>query len=74
MEYNKDLRATLDRHMSMGTWWVLDKGSQMEIGGVLRATGVKVHISGLRENVLETMEGLIRAMVATERLPADPPT
>lgn len=63
----------LDRHMSMGTWVIVDKGDQMEIAGQLRATGVRVTISGLRENVLETMEGLIRAMVATDRLPADPP-
>ena len=72
MEYNRDLRATLARHMSQGTWWILDKGDQMELGGVMRATGVKIHLTGLRENVLETMEGLIRAMVDTGRLPADP--
>lgn len=70
MEYNADIRAALQRHMTMGTWTIVDKGDQMEISGLLSATGVFVSLRGSRESVLATMEGLIRALVTTERLPS----
>lgn len=69
VEYNRDIRAALSKHMEMGTWRIVDDESNMEISGMLKATSVHVHLRGPRARVLETMEGLIRALVATERLP-----
>ncbi len=69
VDYNRDIRQALRTHMVEGTWRIVDEDSTMEISGVLKATQVAVHLRGSRARVLETMEGLIRALVATERLP-----
>jgi len=67
--YNDDIRAALDKHMT-NNWTIQESGGgSIEIMGVLNATGVRVNLYGPRTAVLETMEGLIRALVATERLP-----
>lgn len=69
VDYNRDIRQALRTHMVEGTWRIVDEDSTIEISGVLKATQVAVHLRGSRARVLETMEGLIRALVATERLP-----
>lgn len=71
MDYNRDLRAALDKHMVQGTWTIVDRGegNTMEISGVLKANQVKIHLHGGSRSVLATMEGLIRALVDTGRLP-----
>lgn len=69
VDYNRDIRQALRTHMVEGTWRIVDEDSTMEISGVLKATQVAVHLRGSRARVLETMEGLIRALVQTERLP-----
>lgn len=67
--YNDDIRAALDKHMT-NNWTIQESGGgSIEIMGVLKATNVRVNLYGSRRAVLETMEGLIRALVATERLP-----
>ncbi len=69
VEYNRDIRAALDKHMP-NNWTIQESGGgSIEIMGVLKATGVRVNLYGSRKAVLETMEGLIRALVDTERLP-----
>lgn len=73
MDYNRDIRAALDKHMTMGTWRIVDEGDRMEITGQLKANGAVVTIRGFRSDVLSTMEGLVRVLVETERIPKDPP-
>lgn len=68
VDYNESIRAALQKHMVMGTWSIVDEGSTMEISGVLAASQVRVHLRGSRAKVLEVMEGLVRALVDTERL------
>lgn len=55
--------------MTMGTWRIVDEGDRMEISGQLQNNGAVVSIRGFRDDVLSTMEGLVRALVQTERLP-----
>lgn len=69
VEYNRDIRAILERHMTMGTWRIVDEGDRMEISGQLQNNGAVVSIRGFRDDVLSTMEGFVRALVQTERLP-----
>lgn len=69
VDYNRDIRAVLTKHMVMGTWRIVDEDSTMEISGILEATQVRIHLRGSRTRVLEVMEGLIRSLVDTERLP-----
>lgn len=72
MDYNRDIRAALDRHMP-NNWTIRESGGgSIEIMGVLKATNVRVNLYGSRAAVLATMEGLIRALVDTERLPDSP--
>ena len=56
--------------MVMG-WTVTESSGSLEIYGVLKATQVVVTLRGNRTRVLEVMEGLIRALVVSERLPND---
>lgn len=54
-------------------WTIRESGGgSIEIMGVLKATNVRVNLYGSRAAVLATMEGLIRALVDTERLPDSP--
>lgn len=55
--------------MVQGTWQIVDQDTTLEISGVLAASQVRVHLRGGRREVLEVMEGLIRALVTTGRLP-----
>lgn len=67
--YNDDIRAALDKHMT-NNWTIQESGGgSIEIMGVLKATNVRVNLYGPRTAVLETMEGLLRALVNTERIP-----
>jgi len=68
VDYNEGIRAALNKHMAVGTWSIVDEGTTMEIMGVLSASQVRVHLRGSRGKVLEVMEGLVRALVDTERL------
>jgi hypothetical protein len=69
VDANADIRDALRRHMVQGTWQIVDQDTTMEISGVLAASQVRVHLRGGRREVLEVMEGLIRALVTTGRLP-----
>lgn len=72
VDYNRDIRAALDKHMP-NNWTIQESGGgSIEIMGVLKATGVRVNLYGSRTAVLETMEALLRVMVDTKRLPDDP--
>lgn len=57
--------------MTMGTWRIVEESDRMEISGQLQANGAHVTIRGFRTDVVSTMEGLIRALVNTERIPKD---
>ena len=74
MGYNDDIRAALDKHMP-NNWTITESSGTIEIQGVLKATNVVVMMRGSRTQVLSVMEGLIRALVDTKRLPdPDDPT
>jgi len=67
--HNEQLRDLLERHFK--EWTVIDKRDHMEVIAWLKVNGVKVHLSGTRRTVMDTIQGLITALVVSERVPAE---
>lgn len=60
------LRDLLARHMR--DWQVIETADRLEVSGWLKARSVQVRVSGLRGDVVETLQALIATLVATERV------
>ena len=51
----------------MREWRIVESSERMEVSGWLKSGSVQVTVSGLRGDVVETLQALIATLVATER-------
>lgn len=52
----------------MREWRITETSERMEVSGWLRVRSVQVTVSGLRGDVVETLQALIATLVSTERV------
>lgn len=52
----------------MRDWQVIETADRFEVSGWLKARSVQVRVSGLRGDVVETLQALIATLIQTERV------
>lgn len=52
----------------MRDWQVIETADRFEVSGGLKARSVQVRVSGLRGDVVETLQALIATLIQTERV------